>query len=241
MRRIAGSIAENKNALTLYRHAPKFAPGGQSTQMIVGASPENDLTILTLSQALYEKFSLKRVFYSAYIAINEDKLLPPIGTPPPLLREHRLYQADWLLRFYGFRAEEILDERRPNLDPALDPKCNWAVGHLDQFPVEVNRAPYELLLRVPGIGIKSAWRIQQARRQGALDFPALRKLGVVLKRAQHFITCSGKTMIKLYLNDPVILTSLLSDRATVLGEEAVQLSLFDPTREDLMKCLTGQI
>lgn len=241
MRQISGAIAETQNAMTLYRHAPKFAPAGQSTQMIVGASPENDLTILTLSQALYRKFSLKRVFYSAYIPLNDHRLLPPVGTPPPLLREHRLYQADWLLRFYGFRAEEILDEKCPNLDPCLDPKCNWAVGHLDQFPVEVNRAPMELLLRVPGIGTRSAWRILQARRHGALDFPALKKMGVVLKRAQHFITCSGKTLIRLYLEEPALLTSVLSDRATVLGKEAVQLSMLDPTREDLQKCLTGQI
>ena len=241
MRRIAGGIQENSRAMTLYRHAPKFAPAGQSTQMIVGASPESDRTILTLSEALYGRFSLKRVFYSAYVPLNRDKLLPPVGTPPPLLREHRLYQADWLLRFYGFKADELLDERRPNLDPGLDPKCNWAVGHLDQFPVDVNCAPYELLLRIPGVGVKSAGRILQARRQGALDFEALRKMGVVLKRAQHFMTCSGKPLIRLYLDNQAILTSILSDRATVLGEQAVQLSLLDPSEEDLQKCLTGQM
>lgn len=241
MRQIAGGIAESSQVMTLFRHAPKFAPAGQSTQMIVGASPEDDRTILTLTEALYQKFHLKRVFYSAYVPLNNDRLLPPVGTRPPLLREHRLYQADWLLRFYGFRADELLDEKRPNLDPCLDPKCNWAVGHLDQFPVDVNRAPYELLLRVPGIGVKSAWRIQKARRHGSLDFQALRKMGVVLKRAQHFITCSGKTLIRLYLDEPEILTSVLSDRATVLGREAVQLSFFDTTQEDLTKCLTGQM
>lgn len=241
MRRIAGGIQENSRALTLYRHAPKFAPAGQSTQMIVGASPESDRTILTLSEALYGRFSLKRVFYSAYVPLNADRLLPPVGTPPPLLREHRLYQADWLLRFYGFKADELLDERRPNLDPGLDPKCNWAVGHLDQFPVDINRAPYELLLRIPGVGVKSAGRILQARRQGALDYEALRKMGVVLKRAQHFTTCSGKPLIRLNLDNQAILTSILSDRATVLGEQAVQLSLLDPSEEDFQKCLTGQM
>jgi putative DNA modification/repair radical SAM protein len=241
MKRIASGIQENSRALTLYRHAPKFAPAGQSTQMIVGATPESDRTILTLAEALYGRFNLKRVFYSAYIPLNHDKLLPPVGTPPPLLREHRLYQADWLLRFYGFRASELLDDHRPNLDPGLDPKCNWAVGHLDQFPVDVNHAPYELLLRIPGVGVKSAGRILQARRQGALDFEALRKLGVVLKRAQHFVTCSGKSLIRLHLDDQSILTSILSDRATILGENAVQLSLLNPTEEDLQKCLTGQI
>ncbi len=239
MRRIAGGIEESGGALSTY--APRFAPAGQSTQMIVGASPEDDRTILTLSEALYQRFRLKRVFYSAYIPLNDDALLPPPNTPPPLLREHRLYQADWLLRFYGFRAEELLDDRRPNLDPGLDPKCNWALGHLDQFPVEVNRAPDEQLLRVPGIGVKSAWRIQQARRQGALDFPALKKIGVVLKRAQHFITCSGKPLNRLSLENPALLTGMLSDRATVLGDHALQLSMFGPTREDLQKCVTGQI
>ncbi len=241
MKRIAGGIQENTRALTLYRHAPKFAPAGQSTQMIVGATPENDQAILKLSEALYDRFHLKRVFYSAYIPLNDDRLLPPLGTPPPLLREHRLYQADWLLRFYGFRADELLDDRRPNLDPELDPKCNWAVGHLDQFPVDVNRAPQELLLRVPGVGVKSAWRILQARRHGALDFEALKKMGVVLKRAQHFITCSGKPLIRLRLDDQTTLTSLLASRAMVLGEHSVQLSLLDPTEEDLQKCLTGQM
>jgi len=241
MRRIAGGIQENSRAMTLYRHAPKFAPAGQSTQMIVGASPESDRHILKLAEALYGRFHLKRVFYSAYVPLNDDRLLPPIGTKPPLLREHRLYQADWLLRFYGFKADELLDERRPNLDPGLDPKCNWAVGHLDQFPLDVNRAPYELLLRIPGVGVKSAGRIVQARRQGALDFEALRKMGVVLKRAQHFVTCSGRSLIRLNLDNQAILTSILSDRATVLGERAVQLSLLDPTEEDVQKCLTGQI
>ena len=241
MKRIAGGIQESSRALTLYRHAPRFAPAGQSTQMIVGATPESDRTILTLSEALYGRFNLKRVFYSAYIPLNRDRLLPPVGTPPPLLREHRLYQADWLLRFYGFKADELLDERRPNLDPGLDPKCNWAVGHLDQFPIDVNLAPYELLLRVPGVGVKSAGRILASRRQGALDFEALKKMGVVLKRAQHFLTCSGKSLVRLRLDDQAMLTSILSDRATVLGERSVQLSLLDPTEEDLQKCLTGQI
>ena len=241
MKRIAGGIQESSRALTLYRHAPRFAPAGQSTQMIVGATPESDRTILTLSEALYGRFNLKRVFYSAYIPLNRDRLLPPVGTPPPLLREHRLYQADWLLRFYGFKADELLDERRPNLDPGLDPKCNWAVGHLDQFPIDVNLAPYELLLRVPGVGVKSAGRILASRRQGALDFEALKKMGVVLKRAQHFLTCSGKSLVRLRLDDQAMLTSILSDRATALGERSVQLSLLDPTEEDLQKCLTGQI
>ncbi len=172
--------------------------------------------------------------------LNEDRLLPPLDTKPPLLREHRLYQADWLLRFYGFRADELLDERRPNLDPRLDPKCNWAVGHPDQFPVDVNSAPYELS-RVPGIGVKSAFRIQQARRHGALDFQALRKIGVVLEAGAALHHLLGKSLVRLRLDDQALLTSILSDRSAATGAQAVQLSLLDPTKEDLQKCLTGQI
>ena len=218
----------------------RFAPGGQSTQMIVGVDGATDATILGSSVDLYSRFRLRRVYYSAFSPIPDASSALPLSRPP-LMREHRLYQADWLLRFYGFKADELLDDQRPNLDPGLDPKCNWAVGHLDQFPVDVNQAPYEMLLRVPGVGVKSAGRILQARRHGALDFEALRKIGVVLKRAQHFLTCSGKPLIRLYLDNQAMLTSILSDRATIIGERSVQLSLLDPTEEDLQKCLTGQI
>ena len=171
-----------------------FAPAGQSTQMIIGATGESDYTLLQTTQALYQGYDLKRVFYSAYIPLNEDKVLPQIGTPPPLLREHRLYQADWLLRFYGFLANELLSETQPNFNELIDPKCDWALRHLEQFPVEVENASYALLLRVPGIGPKSASRITHARRYGRLDFASLKKMGVVLKRAHYFITCGGRQM-----------------------------------------------
>ncbi len=193
MKAITQTSRQAKQEMVKYRHAPKFAPAGQSTQMIVGASDESDFHILRLSQALYDKYKLKRVFFSAYIPLNDDKLLPSKDTKPPLLREHRLYQADWLLRFYGFRAEEILSEQDNMFNPLIDPKCNWALNNMHLFPVEINTADYEMLLRVPGIGVTSARRIVSARRLAALDFDALKKIGVVLKRAQYFITCKGRT------------------------------------------------
>ena len=168
-----------------------FAPAGQSTQMIVGATPETDLTVLRLSEGLYRKMRLKRVFYSAYVPVNPLPALPVPGTRPPLLREHRLYQADWLLRFYGFRAEEILESGAPNLDPSLDPKTAWALRNMDLFPLDVNRADYEMLLRAPGIGVVSARRILAARRARRLNWENLKKLGVVMKRAQYFLKWEG--------------------------------------------------
>lgn len=191
MKQIAVTGAANKAELAVYKNAPKFAPAGQSTQMIVGASPETDYHILQLTEGLYRKYSLKRVFFSAYIPVAEDTRLPALDTKPPLLREHRLYQADWLLRFYQFQADEILDKANPNFNPYLDPKCNWALHNYHLFPIDVNRAPYEMLLRVPGIGPTSAKRIRAARRQGSLGLDELRRMGVVLKRAQYFITCRG--------------------------------------------------
>ncbi len=158
----------NRQELVKYRHAPKFAPAGQSTQLIVGATQDTDLHILSLTQGLYDRYQLKRVFFSAYVPVVEHALLPSRDTKPPLLREHRLYQADWLLRFYGFRAEELLDEQNPDFNPLVDPKCSWALAHLDFFPVEVNSANLETLLRVPGIGPTSARRILVARRVGSL-------------------------------------------------------------------------
>lgn len=187
----------------------RFAPAGQSTQMIIGATGESDYTLLQTTQQLYQGFDLKRVFYSAYIPINEDALLPQIGTPPPLLREHRLYQADWLLRFYGFRADELLSEDKPNFNKQLDPKCDWALRHLEQFPVEVERASYAMLLRVPGIGPKSAGRITYARRYGRLDFDSLKKMGVVLKRAQYFITCGGRQLFHTPIEEQYITRQLI--------------------------------
>ena len=234
-------IAQGRQDIVKYRHAPRFAPAGQSTQLIVGATPESDLQILTLSSALYQKYALKRVFFSAYLPVVEHRNLPALTTKPPLLREHRLYQADWLMRFYHFEATEHLDAQNPNFDPYVDPKCGWALRHLEQFPVEVNRADYELLLRVPGIGVKSARRILTARKTGSLDFDGLKKLGVVLKRAKYFVLCRGKAAPGIVMTHQAILRALLSDSALDFLQQGEQISLFDPTMEDVQKCITGQI
>lgn len=255
MGHITNKIRQNSYEIVKYKAAPKFAPAGQSTQMIIGATPDTDFQILRLSEAMYGKYRLKRVFYSAYVPVGDQKLLPPAGTKPPLLREHRLYQADWLLRFYGFKAEEILDEQHQEFNPLLDPKCNWALHHPECFPVEINKAPYEMLLRVPGIGVKSAQKIVTARRQAKLDYPDLRKLGVVLKRANYFILCLGKRAEGLVVTETGIMRQLMS-ASTVKDLEQKggfeQLSLFAdekpasllpslPTVEDTVKCLTGEM
>lgn len=209
-----------------------FAPAGQSTQMIIGATPETDLTLIQTTQSLYQNYDLKRVFYSAYIPLNEDDALPSMDTAVPLLREHRLYQADWLLRYYGFTANELLSEERPNFNELLDPKCDWALRHLGDFPVEVQRASYDDLLRVPGIGPKSATRIVQARRYGHLDFDNLKKMGVVLKRAHYFITCNGRMMYKIPIEEQYITNCLTADNRKEnwqihhQNEQYVQMSLF---------------
>lgn len=228
MAQIRDGIRESRGELAKYRHAPRFAPAGQSTQMIIGATPESDRHILTLTQALYDRYRLKRVFFSAYMPVSDSALLPARqGFQPPLLREHRLYQADWLLRFYHFRAEELLDEASPDLDPRLDPKCTWALRHLDFFPVEVNRADYEELLRVPGVGVRSARRILTARRAGPLTFSGLKTLGVVLKRAQYFLTCSGRMLEGLRVNPDGVLRHLVAlERPALAGAGHEQLSLF---------------
>ena len=233
MGQIAVQSAQSKKELVLYRHAPAFAPAGQSTQMIIGATPESDRHIIGLAESLYKKYSLKRVFFSAYLPVNSDSRLPALDVRPPLLREHRLYQADWLLRYYDFSAWELLTEEEPNFDPYLDPKCNWAVQHYGLFPVDVNRAPFEMLLRVPGIGPKSARRIWRARKQAALGLDELKRMGVVLKRAQYFITCrgfsgahpgrgsAGRERITRALIDP-----------NVFNGSCEQLSLFSPPAVD---------
>ena len=229
MRQIQMRRSENKNELAVYQKAPRFVPAGQSTQMIIGATPENDFQIVSVAESLYQNFGLKRVFYSAFIQVNEDLDLPALPGGPPLLREHRLYQADWLMRFYGFRAGELLSEKRPNFNVFLDPKCDWALGHLEKFPVEVSRAEYATLLRVPGIGVKSAQRIVKARRFGSLTFEGLKKMGVVLKRAVYFITCEGRMMYPVKLDEDYITRNLLSlrDRKTYDLDSYRQLSLFD--------------
>ena len=232
MRFVQEKMKENHHEITLYNNAPRFVPAGQSTQMIIGATPETDYQILRVTEALYKKFDLKRVFFSAFVPVNEDKALPSIREQgPPLLREHRLYQADWLLRFYHFEAEELLDEENQNFNVYLDPKCCWALRHLDIFPVEINRADYHTLLRVPGIGYKSAGRIVKARRWGGIGFEDLKKMGVVLKRALYFITCSGKMMYPVRIDEDSITRNLLNTRERIPEEvERMtfrQLSLFD--------------
>lgn len=249
---IQNRIQENSTDIIKYRHAPKFVPAGQSTQMIIGATPDTDFQILNLTEGLYKKYKLKRVFFSAYMPVAENSLLPTLDTEPPLWREHRLYQADWLLRFYGFKANELLDQQHQSFNPYMDPKCNWALHHMDFFPMNINRAPYSDLLRVPGIGVNSAKRIVATRRTTTLQFNDLKKLGVVLKRAQYFITCGGKTQDGLKVKQDAVLRSLMSGKALRIYQENFpfqprieQLSLFEkpPTfiQGGLKTCLTSPI
>ena len=232
MRLVQNVMNENKQEVALYRNAPRFVPAGQSTQMIIGATPETDCQIMHVAESLYKKFGLKRVFYSAFVQVNEDSNLPArTDEGPPLLREHRLYQADWLLRYYGFEAKELLSEDSPNFNVLFDPKCNWALKHLDNFPVEVNKADYYTLLRVPGIAHKSASRIIKARKTTVLGFDDLKKMGVVLKRALYFLTCNGKMMYPTKIEEDYITRNLLSAQgktpAHIQQMTYRQLSLFD--------------
>jgi len=210
-----------------YRSAPRFAPAGQSTQLIVGATPETDNQILHLSSDLYTRPSMKRVYYSGYIPVNSyDKRLPAIGTPP-MVRENRLYQADWLMRFYEFKVDEIVNDVHPNLDLELDPKLAYALRHPEIFPIDINRADYEMILRVPGIGVKSARLIVSSRRFGRLNSEQLRKMGVVLKRAKYFITCNELSTFTIQETKPEYLRQLFiapKDRKSI--KMAGQLSLF---------------
>ena len=254
MRQIQQQITVSKHEVALYRHAQPFVPAGQSTQMIIGATGESDYQIMSVSEALYGRFKMKRVFYSAYVGVNEDSRLPAVGTLPPLLREHRLYQADWLIRFYGFKAAELLSKRQPNFNLLLDPKCDWAVRHLEAFPVEVMTADYYQLLRVPGLGVNSARRICHARRYGGLRFEDLKKMGVVLKRAMYFITCQGRVYMPFRMDERFITTNLLGlkerlpENVVRSGDTFRQLNLFDDfhlqmpvEQEDKRKVLTGQL
>lgn len=230
MRLIEAQGRQNKEELVKYRHAPAFAPAGQSTQLIVGATEDSDRHILHLTESLYDRYRLKRVFYSAYVPVVENPLLPDLHTKPPLLREHRLYQADWLLRFYGFRADELLDDQHPNFDPMLDPKCYWAITHPEQFPVEIMTADLGRLLRVPGIGPTGARRILSARRTGLLHFDDLKKMGIVLKRAQFFILCGGRMREGLHFTADTLAFQLQAvERGSLPASAAQQLSFFDAT------------
>lgn len=214
-----------------------FVSAGQSTQMIIGATDDSDYKIINLSQHLYKKFKLKRVYYSAYTPVNHDPRILKVESPP-LLREHRLYQADWLIRVYNFSADELFKSKDENLDLEVDPKVMWALRNLDRFPVEVNRASYEELIRVPGIGIKSARRIIKNRVFHSLDFDDLKKMGVVLKRAKYFITCNGKTLERFLIDlPPEKIKQKLTDRNSL--QRPQQLSFFD--REVFTSVITGEI
>lgn len=229
-------IITSDAGLVPYREKPlanrSFVPAGQSTQMIVGATKESDYQIMSVAQALYDNFDLKRVFYSAFMNVNQDSRLPSTETGPPLLREHRLYQADWLLRFYGFKTMELLDEAHPNFNVLLDPKCDWALRNLEVFPVEINKADYNTLLRVPGVGTIGAQRIVMARKSAVIDFNDLKRMGIVLKRAVYFITCNGKMMYPIKIDENFITRQLvaLKDQIPIGIDKDItyqQLSLFD--------------
>jgi len=244
---ISSQITQNTDERKHYRGTSKFVPAGQSTQLIVGATADHDISILKLSENLYNRFSLKRVYYSAYMPVTTHPNLPAINNPP-LLREHRLYQADWLLRYYGFKADELLDIGKPNFDTELDPKSDWAIRNIRLFPVEINQVDYEMLLRIPGIGVRSALRIVTARRVSSLSYDDLKKLGVVLKRAKYFITCRGKYFGELGMNDILIRQGLLLKKPVKITKQLAweQLSIFPPLFtppqiEDSYTAITGEL
>jgi putative DNA modification/repair radical SAM protein len=219
-----------------------FVRAGQTTQMIIGASTDTDYKILSLTENFYNKLNLKRVYYSAYIPINKDESLPMIKEPP-LLRENRLYQADWLLRFYGFNVDDLLNKDNQNFNVLLDPKADWALRNIDKFPVEINNVDYNFLVRVPGIGINSAKKIIYARKYNTLTFDDLKKMNISIKRAKYFITCNGKYFASSKIfNKNLINSSLIFDERSIEYKNNIeQLSLFNPTREDKIKCLTGEL
>ena len=225
MGQIAVQSAQSKKEMVLYRGAKPFAPAGQSTQMIIGATPETDRHIMDLTEGLYRKYSLKRVFYSAYLPVVEDRRLPALHTAPPLLREHRLYQADWLLRFYQFKVDEIVNDAYPDLDLEVDPKLGWALRHPEQFPVDINKADYEMLLRIPGIGVKSAKLIVVSRRYSRLGTGQLKKMGVVMKKAQYFITCHELPVRTINEVSPEVVRQILIRKAGRKSTDDRQLIL----------------
>ena len=232
MKTIKNSIISHTELKKSIKSTPLFVPGGQSTQLIVGATPESDYKILNLTQSLYDKFKLKRVYFSAYVPVIKDNPLLPQITHPPMVREHRLYQADWLLRFYGFKASELLKNENDNFDLNFDPKTYWALNNFNEFPVEINKASYETLLRIPGIGVTSARRIIKTRRVCRLTYEDLKRLGIVLKRAKYFITCSGKYYGDVAFDDYRIKKKLLSQNIKKNSPEPNQISFFDDYNND---------
>ncbi|HSD13162.1 MAG TPA: putative DNA modification/repair radical SAM protein [Flavobacterium sp.] len=191
MKHLHSAILQNREDKKVFRKTPLFVPAGQSTQMVIGATPENDLQILGAANAFYQKMNMKRVYYSGYIPISSDNRLPAVGSPVPIVRENRLYQADWLMRFYGFKVNELISVEQPNLDMDIDPKLSWALRNLNIFPVDVNKADVELIRRVPGIGIQSAQKICASRKFSKLNWEHLKKIGVQLSKARHFIVCNS--------------------------------------------------
>lgn len=227
MLQIRNSITESKEERKSFRSAPKFAPGGQSTQLIIGASPESDHQILSLATSLYQEQQLKRVYYSGFLPVNAyDQRLPALKEPP-LVRENRLYQSDWLMRFYFFKADEIVNSLHPNLDLDIDPKLSYALRNLHLYPIDINKADYEMILRVPGIGVQSARMIIQARRYSRLNFDNLKKIGVVLKRAKYFISCNELMPHRQDLQADALRYRLLTDGTKKGGKKTSnQLDLF---------------
>lgn len=241
---VNSKIIETKDNKKFFKSSSNFVPAGQSTQLIVGATPDHDLKILQLSEGLYKGYKLKRVYYSAYVPVSSNPKLPAI-IKPPLLREHRLYQADWLLRFYGFNSSDLLDDRNPDFDTELDPKSCWAIRNMQLFPVDINKADYEMLLRIPGVGVRSARKIVAARRVRILDFVDLKKLGIVLKRARFFITCKGKYFTNIALSEFHI-RQALTEKSKVTQDNWEQISMFSnlvelPSTEDKFMSLAGEI
>jgi putative DNA modification/repair radical SAM protein len=222
---IQQGVLESAEERKKYRKAPRFAPAGQSTQVIIGATPDTDKQILHLSSDLYHRPTMKRVYYSGYIPVNNNDSRLPVLAAPPMLREHRLYQADWLMRFYAFKVDEIVNDRYPDLDLEIDPKLAYALRHPELFPVDVNKADYEMILRVPGIGVKSAQLIVVSRRFGKLNNEQLRKIGVVMKRAKYFITCNELPGASIQDVKPESLRRLFTQPKALPGNYG-QLSLF---------------
>ena len=220
---IRKNMIENAEDKKIFKSTPSFIPAGQTTQMIIGASGESDYAILARSENLYKNFDLKRVYYSGYVPVNKSGILVSTEQAVPMIREHRLYQADWLLRFYDFKADEILDEKDPFVDPLLDPKTNWAIKNSHFFPIEINKASYKDLLRVPGIGVTSAKRIVMTRKYSTIRYEHLKKLGIVIKRAKYFIVVNGE-FLGFKKENPELLRNALMEKEKMVTE---QLRLFN--------------
>lgn len=224
---VQNQIVQFKEERKIIRSVPKFVPAGQSTQMVIGATPETDKEIMHTADAFYKNFSLKRVYYSGYIPISNDNRLPVLGTQPPLIRENRLYQTDWLMRFYGFHVNELLNDANPHLDIDIDPKLSWALRNLQHFPVDINVASYKMILRIPGIGVGSAKKIVQARKFGKLRIDQLQKIGVAYNRAKHFIKCADSPyQLKDYQGTQIKSFILAESQSKYIKNDTSQLILF---------------